>query len=94
MGVFIYGREITLSEKIPHLRLKTPPLIFPMILRHKTAFLKNWEFLVTEGEITFQKNSVNKPKNLYADFTCNYRRKNDVNYFLGFFSDGRKNDGE
>ena len=54
LGFFIYRRETSLSEKIPHLRLKTPPLIFPMILRYKTAFLKIWEFLAMEGEITFQ----------------------------------------
>ena len=54
LGFFIYRREITLSEKIPHLRLKIPPLIFPMILMYKTAFLKIWYFLVMEGELTSQ----------------------------------------
>ena len=51
LGFFIYRREITLSEKIPQIRLKTPPLIFPMILRYKTAFLKIWDFLVMEGKM-------------------------------------------
>jgi len=46
LGFFIYRREIeTPLEKIPHLRLKTPTLIFPMILRYKTTFFKIWDFL-------------------------------------------------
>ena len=32
LGFFIYRREITLSEKIPHLRLKTPMSILPVII--------------------------------------------------------------
>ena len=54
LGFFIYRREITLSEKIPQIRLKTPTLIFLMILRYKMTFFKIWDFLAMEGEITFQ----------------------------------------
>ena len=41
LGFLYNGREINLSEKIPHLRLKTTTLIFPMILKYKTVFFKN-----------------------------------------------------
>ena len=34
---------------------------------------------------TLLEKEKDKPKNLNLDFTCNYREKNGVNYFLGFF---------
>ena len=46
-------------------------------------------FLEKEKDTLLEKEK-DKPKNLNLYFTCNYREKNNVNYFLGFLYNGRE----